>query len=177
MDYVTSNLYKFILSLGYGKIATIIFLLGIFIDLTPGIKFNPIKAVFRYLGKSFNTSVQNEITNLKEEMNEKFERLEKEQTAQRQTLNKIILDEMNKDLNHYRWEVIDFQNSLVNGVRHSREQYRHVLDSYEKYCNMMEKDETVKTSEDEYYRAVKENGEAIREHYNKYKTDNSVLFF
>lgn len=161
--------------LGYTNLGLIILALSVFIDITPAIKLNPIKAIFGYLGKAFNSSMQKEIIDFKRDINEKMDQLQTEQIAQRNTLDKIIADNQSKDISQLRWEVIDFENSLVNGVKHSREQYRHVLDSLEKYINMMGSSE--ENHHDEYYRAVCENGEAIREHYEKFKNDPSALYF
>ena len=170
-----NTLSNFFSQIGYKEIGLIILVLGIFIDITPAIKFNPIKAIFGYLGKAFNSSMQKEIIDFKKDINEKMDQLQTEQIAQRNTLDKIIADNQNKDISQLRWEVIDFENSLVNGVKHSREQYRHVLDSLEKYINMM--GSLDENRHDEYYRAVCENGEAIREHYDKFKNDPSALYF
>ena len=158
-----------------GIIAIVITVLMIFVDLTPPIKLNPIKAICRYLGTSFNSSVRDELEALKQEMTDKFNQLQMEQNAQRQTLDKIIQDQRNTDINRYRWEVVDFENSLINGVKHPREQYRHALDCYEKYIAMME--EIGATSQDEYYRDVKEKGQAILDHYEKYRGNKELLFF
>lgn len=164
---------KALLSLGYDKWALILIVLGIFIDITPGIKWNPIKTIFKYLGKAFNSSVESELNTLKSAMNIKFDELQSEQLAQRETLDRLILDQTNKEIGRLRWEVIDFQNSIMNGVKHSRDQYNHVLDSYDKYILIMQ---NPNIDSDEYFRTVQEQGEKIREHYERYR-DQDLLFF
>lgn len=166
------QLAEFFSELGYTRIALIILLLGIFIDITPAIKFNPIKAIFKYLGKSFNSSVEKEISDFKLDVNKQIGEVKSEQTTQRETLDKIILDNSEKELSRLRWAVIDFRNSIVNGEKHSREQYRHILDSLEKYDQMIDDSNEV----DEYYHTVQEDGEKIRRHYEAHK-DDPVLFF
>ena len=164
---------KALLTLGYDKWALILIVLGIFIDVTPGIKWNPIKTIFKYLGKAFNSSVESELNTLKSAMNIKFDELQSEQLAQRETLDRLILDQTNKEIGRLRWEVIDFQNSIMNGVKHSRDQYNHVLDSYDKYILIMQ---NPNVDNDEYFRTVQEQGDKIREHYERYR-DQDLLFF
>ena len=167
-------LYKAVSSLGYTKGAIIILLLGIFIDINPGIKFNPIKAIFKYLGKAFNSTVEKELSDFKVEMNTKIDEVQTEQNVQREALDKIILNEQNKEIQRLRWEIIDFNNGIMNEVRHSREQYRHVLDAYEKYCSII--GEVGATADSEYYRSVKEDGDHIKAHYEEHK-DGKELYF
>ena len=167
-------LFKVVSSLGYTKAAIIILLLGIFIDINPGIKFNPIKAIFRYLGNAFNSTIKSELTNLKTEMNAKIDEIQSEQNEQREALDKIILNDQNKEIQRLRWEIIDFNNGIMNEVRHSREQYRHVLDAYEKYCTII--GEVGIGVDTEYYRSVKENGDHIRSHYENHKDGHELYF-
>lgn len=166
-------IYRALSSLGFARWALIILLIGIFIDINPGIKFNPIKAIFKYIGKSFNASMQNDLNDLRTEMTAKIQELQSEQVAQREALDKIILDQQNKEIQRLRWEIIDFNNGIINEVRHSRQQYRHVLDAFEKYNSIIE---DIGIPMDEYYRDVQENGEAILKHYNDHKDSNELYF-
>ena len=61
----------------------------------------------------------------------------------------------------------------MNGVKHSRDQYNHVLDSYDKYILIMQ---NPNVDNDEYFRTVQEQGDKIREHYERYR-DQDLLFF
>ena len=167
-------LYKVISSLGYTKGAIIILLLGIFIDINPGIKFNPIKAIFKYLGKAFNSTVEKELNDFKAGINAKIDEIQSEQNEQRAALDKIILNDQNKEIQRLRWEIIDFNNGIMNEVRHSREQYRHVLDAFDKYIAIVS--EVGISVDSEYYRSVKEDGDHIRAHYEDHK-DGKELYF
>lgn len=168
-----AQIAQLLTTFGYGKIAIIVVIIGIFVDISP-IKFNPIKSVFKYIGRAFNSSIELEISNFKVETNEKLEELREEQNKQQGTLDKLILDQSNKEISRWRWEIIDFKNSIVNGTKHSRGQYRHVLSAVDAYINAMEMDEM---SDDDYCREVFEDGEFIREHYEKYKDDTNILYF
>ena len=167
-------LYKVISAMGYTKAGLFILLLSIFIDINPGIKFNPIKSIFRYLGKAFNSSLTSELNILRGDMTNKIDKVQEEQSEQRETLNKIILYNQNKEIQSLRWEIIDFNNGILNQIKHSREQYRHVLDAYDKYNAII--DEVGFNADLEYYRNVKENGDAIRAHYEENKDGNSLYF-
>lgn len=170
---VISNILS---QLGYTQVALIVLALSIFIDVNPKIKFNPIKCIFSFIGKSFNNSIEKEISGFKTEVNAKFEDLQKEQKAQRETLNKLVSDQENREICALRWDVIDFENSIVNGVKHTREQYRHILDSAKKYLRLVETSENIEV-EQENIQKIKESAEAIRKHYEAGRIDQSILFF
>lgn len=169
---VVSNILS---QLGFTEIALIILGLSIFIDITPKIKFNPIKSVFSFIGKWFNNSIAKEISGFKSEVNAKFEDLQKEQKAQRETLNKIITDQENREISTLRWDIVEFENSIVNGVKHTREQYRHILDSAKKYERLVETTE-IKV-EQESVQKIRESADIIRKHYEEGRLDQTSLFF
>ena len=165
--------------LGYVNISLIVLALGIFIDINPKIKFNPIKGIFSFIGKWFNSSIEREISGFKNEVNQKFDELQKEQNAQRETLKKLVIDQENKEMSTLRWDIIDFENSIVNGVKHTREQYRHILDSSKKYQRLVKtsEDDNIEATEHENLVRIIEATEHIREHYEAGKVDQSCLFF
>ena len=91
---------------------------GIVIDLTPGIKFQPVRWVLKRLGNLINAGV-----------NEQYKEIQKQ------------LDELQKEVTEFkvdswRTEILDFSDSCMNHRRHTKEQFDHVieiLDRYEKY--------------------------------------------
>ncbi len=59
-----------LLSGNYDKaVVIVIVFISIFIDISPTIKWNPIKSLLGYLGNCFNKGVQKEISGFKEEVN------------------------------------------------------------------------------------------------------------
>lgn len=168
------SLYKILTELGIGNIALIALAIGLFIDITP-IKINPIQFLVGHLGKCFNSSIEQEITVFKQEVNTKFDQLKQEQLAQRETLDKLVLDQENKEISRLRWEIIDFNNSLKNGTKHSREQYRHIIDDSMKYKRMVH--ELGEGEKDESFVEVIELIEDIQSHYDEKRQDQSALFF
>ena len=169
-----NEIAKWLQSVGYEKIALALLIAGIFIDLTPAVKWNPIRSIFRYIVEAFNSSVKTEINTFKAEVNEKFNQLREVQDLQQETLDKLIMDSTHKEISRIRWEIIDFKNSIVNGVKHSRGQYRHVLGSIDNYLETMESKDM---RDDDYYHEVLEAGEYIRTHYERYKDDSGILYF
>lgn len=170
-------LAKIFTTLGLTEYAIIASALAIFIDVSPKIKWNPIKSIFAYLGKHFNSSIQTEITTFKVEVNQKFKDLQEEQAAQRDTLNKIVNDMDNRELSRLKWEVIDFENSILNGAKHPREQYRHILDESRKFTRMIETcKDNISVDEEEIIK-VNESTDIIREHYEKNRLNQSQLYF
>lgn len=166
---------KVLMSMGFGQYALILLIISIFIDITPGIKINPIKAIFRFIGKYFNSSIEKEITEFKKDVQSQFDELKKEQEVQSETLNKLAKDQDNKEISSLCWSIIDFQNSIVNGSKHTREQYRHILDSSKKYMRMAAEPNADIKQED--MDLIKEYTNFIQEHYENERKDQTKLYF
>lgn len=165
-----------LVNLGLNQWALIVIVLSIFIDITPAIKFNPIKAIFSFMGKWFNSSVQKEIGEFKIEVNNKFDKLQQEQIAQRETLNKIRSDQEAKEISYISWSITDFHNSLINGEKHNREEYRHIFDSYKKYNRIITDSETLHVDTENDIKLKEYMGD-ITAHYDQRKNDQTVLYF
>lgn len=84
---------------------------GIVIDLTPGIKFQPVRWVLKRLGNLINADIKKQIDELQKEVTE-FK------------------------IDSWRTEILDFSDSCMNHRRHTKEQFDHVieiLDRYDRY--------------------------------------------
>ena len=86
------------------------FVLAIFVQITPAIKWNPLT----WLGGLLLGSVRKDITGL--------------QSA---------VDENEKD--RIRWEILDFATSCRNGIRHTKDQFQHIITLNDKYKRLLEK--------------------------------------
>ena len=168
------QLSKILSGMGLNDWALVILVLSIFIDWVPAIKISPIKWLFKKLGQYFNASVEKEIFDFKVEVNSKFTSLQYEQIKQREALDNLIQEEKRKEISRTRYEIIDFASELRNGIKHSRTQYRRVLDDFDKYVRIINSNEI----EDENYRDEKENFDFIKEYYSKHMNDNiDKLYF
>lgn len=164
-------------SLGFQEYALAVLFLSIFIDINPKIKFNPIKRIFNYLGKWFNSSIQREIAGFKAEVNQKFEDLQQEQKTQRQTLDKLVADMEQKEISKLRWEIIDFETTILNKEKHSREQYRHILDSAKKFLRTIDSNPNLYNIPEEDIAKIREAQITIENHYEENRMDQSKIFF
>lgn len=100
--------------------ATITVVVSVFFEITP-IKLNPIKAVLRWIGKAINGEVILQITELKSQMN-----------AQQKSMDYNEMDRI-------RWEIFDFANECRNNIRHTKDEFQHVIDLNTKYHSLLEK--------------------------------------
>ena len=168
-------IYKVLTSLGYYKLAIIVLLLGVFIDIMPGIKWNPLKSLFKYIGKYFNAGVENDIKDMKEDMGKRMEKLQDEQVAQREVLNTLIVERDDSEINRIRWEIINCSDEIVNEGKHSRSQYLHVLAAFEEYNRLVEQSGRVEKN-DYFYIQVEQAGKRVKDHYEKFKDTNYEYF-
>jgi Rps23 Pro-64 3,4-dihydroxylase Tpa1-like proline 4-hydroxylase len=162
---------------GLGQWGIVVLIVSIFIDLSP-IKFNPIKMILSWFGRYLNKSIQTEITGFKEEVSEKLALLQEEQTAQRNTLDKIVRDREAREISRLKWEVIEFETSIrdENGMKHSREQYRHILDEADKYERIAVSADSLISIPQVDLLAVQEAASHIKSHYDNHR-DSQDLYF
>lgn len=77
------------------------------VEVTP-IKINPLRALFKWIGKAVNGDIQKDLAELKRD----FE----ETKAQDK-----------------RWRILEFSRSCRNGVPHSREEWKHAISELKEY--------------------------------------------
>lgn len=99
----------------------VLFVLGIFVQFTPAIKFNPITTIFKWIGKAINGEVL-----------EQIQALQKRADDQRKSIDENEMDRI-------RWEVLDFANACRNGVRHTKDEFEHIIDLNTKYHSLLDK--------------------------------------
>ena len=88
--------------------------LAIFIQITPAIKWNPLTALGTWIGNVLNGDMRKDIAEMKR-----------------------AIDENEKD--RIRWEVLDFANTCRNGLRHTKDEFQHIIDLNDKYHRLLEK--------------------------------------
>ena len=102
-------------------IVTILALFGIAIDLTPWIKVNPIKSLFRWIGKQINYEIKEQINSLQSEIDE------------------VRKDGDEREVRRLRAGILDFANGCRNGKKHTKDQFENVFRDYEDYISITEK--------------------------------------
>lgn len=86
------------------------FALAIFVQITPAFKWNPLT----WLGNLFFGSLRKDIKGLQD-----------------------AIDENEKD--RIRWEVLDFANTCRNGIRHTKDEFQHIITLNTKYKALLKK--------------------------------------
>lgn len=102
-----------------GNWGVCVFLLGIVIQITPAIKWNPISALFVWIGKIIVKPVEEKLDKMSSEMKE------------------IKEQQLSDEKDRIRYEVLSFSTSCRNGVRHTREEFQHIISLKDKYENLL----------------------------------------
>ena len=97
------------------------FILAIFIQITPAIKWNPITALCKWIGGIITADTRRDITDL---------------TTLIQAV-RCDVDENEKD--RIRWEVLDFANSCRNSRKHTKDEFQHIIALDGKYKKLLKK--------------------------------------
>ena len=153
----------------------IIVVIGNFVEITP-IKINPIS----WLGKIIFRPIRDDMKQMKEELNNKIESVEKnlkeeieqvkaEQHRENSRIDDLIRSNEMAEISRIRWEIIEFANSIENGQLHIRDEYRHIKDDNRRYHHLIEKYDLQNGVFDEEM-------EKIEKHYEENKDTSSVYF-
>lgn len=94
--------------------------LSVTVEVAP-IKINPWSALLKWIGRIINDDV---VTRL--------QRLEERADAQRKSIDENEMDRI-------RWEVLDFANACRNHVRHTKDEFQHIISLNTKYHHLLEK--------------------------------------
>lgn len=102
------------------NIFAIIAVLAVFIQITP-IKWNPLTSLFNWIGKLITADTKKQL----EDMSTQIKQMSTD------------IDENEKD--RIRWEVLAFANSCRNNVKHSRDEFQHIITLNDKYRELLKK--------------------------------------
>ena len=120
MQQTADNLSKFF-SWCLDNWSFVLFVIGMFVQFTPAIKWNPITAVCGWIGKAINGEVLQQIAALKKRADEQ----------------RTSIDE--NEMDRIRWEVLDFANACRNHVRHTKDEFEHIIALNTKYHTLLDK--------------------------------------
>lgn len=98
----------------------VLFVIGMFVQFTPAIKFNPITSLLSWIGKVINGEVLKQISALQKRADE-----------QRKSIDENEMDRI-------RWEVFAFANACRNHVRHTKDEFQHIISLNTKYHALLE---------------------------------------
>lgn len=90
----------------------IVVVLGVFVEITP-IKINPISAFLRFVGKTINADLKEDVDRLS-----------------------LKVDE--NEIDRIRWEILDFANSCRLGKKHTYDEFTHIIEVNTKYHKIIE---------------------------------------
>jgi len=119
------------------------------IDIAP-IKINPWKALLKWIGKNVNGEMQVQIANIGTEVKE------------------IKRDYEQKVTNDMRWGILHLANTCRQGVEHSKDEWRHVMDQVAKYEDYTERKGITNG-------VIEEDTRYLRELYHKRNVNNDFL--
>lgn len=96
----------------------LILFLSFFIQIVP-IKIKPWSALFRWIGKTITSNACGKIDSVIEKLN--------------------ILDSEVKEneKDRIRWEILSFANSCHNGIKHTRDEFLHIIELNDKYKKLL----------------------------------------
>lgn len=98
-----------------------LFVIGMFVQFTPAIKLNPLTAIFKWIGKAVNSTVLGRLDGIEERLNQ-----------QRKSIDENEMDRI-------RWEVLDFANACRNHIKHTKDEFQHIIALNKKYHKLLEK--------------------------------------
>lgn len=109
-----------------GDSALLIFALASIIEITP-IKWDPLTSILSWFGNRLNKNIQKDVKGLTESFNEQAKKVD--------ALDEKI--DMN-EIDHIRWEILNFANSCRHDQRHSKDEFEHIINLHQKYGEILE---------------------------------------
>ena len=102
-----------------GGSAFFIFIFSLCVEITP-IKWNPLTSILEWIGKRMNGKLLDRV----EEKGQKIDKLDE----------KIDMNE----IDHIRWEILNFANTCRYGMQHTQDEFEHIINLHEKYVQILE---------------------------------------
>lgn len=119
------------------------------IEVAP-IKINPWHSLLKWIGKVINSELQTQMTEMKND------------------LSNLKRDCELKNADDMRWEILNFANTCRQGVKHSKDEWRHVMDQLAKYEGYTE-------SKGISNGVIEEDSRYLRELYRNRNSENDFI--
>lgn len=118
MQQILTTLNEMTLGEVVGSGAVIILIFTTLVEITP-IKWNPLSSILSWLGDRMNRKLITKVD---------------EQGKQIKDLDEKI--DMN-EIDHIRWEILNFANSCRNHQLHTKDEFEHIINLHEKYNKIL----------------------------------------
>lgn len=125
-DFISANTVQSI-----KDIIAILTGLGIVIDLTPGIKIQPVRWLIKQLGNLLNHDIRDQLDKLQKDFTE-------------------------HKVDSWRNEILQFARSCTNRQRHTKEDFDHVIETIDKYKRYIKANELINGQVDVAEEYIKE---------------------
>ena len=124
------------------SILTLVIFLSIFIEIVP-IKINPISALFKWIGDVTNKDVNLQLNDMSSKL---------EDVSNRINTIESRIDMI--EVNNMRTQILDFANSCMNGRKHTKEEFEHMIDLHTSYCDIIKEKKIVNGRMDLAYKYI-----------------------
>lgn len=156
-------------------IVAIVVVLSLFFEISK-IKLNPIswlmKILFRPIKKDMDDmklELKTDISNMEKKLSSEIDSVKEEVNSEHKRIDDLISSTELSEISRIRWNIIEFANTIENGQKHVRDEYRHIKDDSKRYHELVKKynlDNGI----------VEEEMEKINKHYEANKSSTSVYF-
>ena len=159
----------------WDHIVAIILVLSVFFEISK-IKLNPISWLMKLLFKpvkkdmdEMKAELKKDISDMEKKLSSEIDAVKSEVNSEHQRIDDLIHSTELAEISRIRWNIIEFSNSIENGQKHIRDEYRHIQDEGERYHKLIEKYD-LKNG------IIKEEMEKIKKRYDENRDSSSVYF-
>ena len=172
MDTIT---FTDVVSWIWDHIIAIILVLSVFFEISK-IKINPIswlmKLLFKPIKKDMDdmkTELKSDISNMEKKLSEEIDSVKRDISSEHTRIDDLISSTELAEISRIRWNIIEFSNSIENGQKHIRDEYRHIKDEAKRYHELIK-------NHDLDNGIIDEEMEKINARYDENKSSSSVYF-
>lgn len=159
----------------WDHIIAILLFLSIFFEISK-IKINPISWLMKLLFKpvkkdmdEMKRELKEDISNMEKKLSGEIDAVKSEVSSEHKRIDDLICSTELAEISRIRWNIIEFSNSIENGQKHIRDEYRHIKDEADRYHKLTEKYD-LKNG------IISEEMEKINKKYDENRDSSSVYF-
>ena len=110
-----------LITCNYSVVIGFFVFVSIFIEISP-IQMNPLSSLCKWIGNNINKDIKDKLSQTKLIMDN-----------MQSQLNKIQEQQDRLEVNDMRSQILDFSNSAMNGRRHTKEEFDHIISVHTDY--------------------------------------------